>query len=127
MIQILYEPTVEWPKSGPLRMDAHYTLSGEITVSPDEARRAANGYLVSYVGFFMEAAEPCLVWRDYPIWRFSIYLHLRGLGQVARLGEIEVDGATRRVTPLANEKILQIQTRANEIATRLTFNPAPAS
>ena len=127
-LQILHEPAIEWPESGPLRVNAQYVLTGEIDISPDDARRAANGYLVSNVGFFLKAEDPCLVWRDHPSWRFSIYLHLRGFGQVARLGEIEVDSTTRRIVPLADESVKQIQARADEICTqRLWHLPCAAA
>jgi hypothetical protein len=73
-------------------------LEGEIQVSPDSVRRRANGYLARYVGLAMEAGAPAALVRvQKPAWRMSVYLVLRGWGQVAKPGEIDVDALTREV------------------------------
>jgi len=95
-------------------------LEGEIQVSPDSARRRANGYLARYVALAMEAGDPVLVWGQKPVWRMAVYLTLRGWGQVAKLGEIDVNALTREVLPLSNPQITEMQDRADAIATRLT-------
>ena len=68
----------------------------------------------------MEAGEPTRVWGERPIWRMPIYLSLRGWGQVAKLGAVDVDALTREVLELTHEQIIEIQDRADAIASRLT-------
>lgn len=80
----------------------------EVQVSPDAARRRANGYLARYVGLAMEAGDPALVWGHKPIWRMPIYLTLRGWGQVAKLGELDVDALTREVLPFSHTQIKEM-------------------
>lgn len=101
-------------------------IEGEIAVSPDAARRRANGYLARYVALAMEASEPVLIWGDHPVWRMWVYLCLPGYGQVAKLGEIEVDATTRRVISLPQATITEMQERADAIASRLTPATEPA-
>jgi len=119
MFQVVYEYREPWPVEGALKVKAP-ALEGEIQVPPDSARRRANGYLARYVALALEAGEPMLIWGDRPYWRMSIYLNLRGFGQVARLGEIVVDAMTREVLQLSKEQILEMQDRADAIASRLT-------
>lgn len=98
-------------------------VQGEVQVSPDSARRRANGYLARYVALAIEASDPVLVWGQKPVWRMAVYLTLRGWGQVAKLGEIDVNALTREVLPLSNPQITEMQDRADAIATRLTPTP----
>ncbi|MEZ4860170.1 MAG: hypothetical protein R3C14_02630 [Caldilineaceae bacterium] len=119
MFQIIYEETVNWPENGSFIIKTP-PLEGEIPVSPDSARRRANGYLARYVGLAMEAGDPALVWGQRPVWRMPIYLTLHGWGQVAKLGEIDVSALTREVFPLSHLQITEIQDRADAIAARLT-------
>lgn len=118
MFQVMYEQTANWPDSGAFVVRTP-PLEGEIQVSPDSARRRANGYLARYVALAMEACEPILVWGPKPVWRMSVYLTLRGWGQVAKLGELDVNALTREVLPLSNPQITEMQDRADTIATRL--------
>ena len=107
------------PPIDPARGD---TLQGEIQVSPDSARRRANGYLVRYVALAMEASDPVLVWAAKPFWRMAVYLNLRSWGQVANLGEIDVNALTREVVPLFKTQIIEMQDRADAIAARFTIH-----
>lgn len=125
MFQIIYEHEQSWPETGTLRIKAP-PIDGEITVSPDAARRRANGYLARYVALAMEAGEPILIWGDHPVWRMLVYLCLPGYGQVANLGEIEVDATTRQVISLPQATITEMQERADAIASRLTPATEPA-
>ena len=96
------------------------SLEGKIEVSPDAARRRANGYLARYVALAMEAGEPVLVWGQRPVWRMPVHLTLCSWGQIAKLGEIDVDARTREVLPLSPTQIIEMQDRADAIAARLT-------
>jgi hypothetical protein len=119
MFQVIYEQTANWPESGAFMVKTP-PLEGEIQVSPDSARRRANGYLARYVALAMEANAPVLVWGPKPVWRMAVYLTLRGWGQVAKLGEIDVNALTREVHPFSHTQITEMQDRADAIAARLT-------
>jgi hypothetical protein len=120
MFQVVHECHALWSAEGVLTIKTP-ALEGTIQVSPDSARRRANGYLARYVALAMEAGEPMLAWGERPRWRMPVYLHLRGFGQVAKLGEIEVDAMTREVIPLSKDQITEMQDRADAIASRLTL------
>ncbi len=118
MFQIAHEHNHAWPEEGPAHIQAP-GVEGDIHVSPDSARRRANGYLARYVAMATEAGAPSLLWGEPPRWQMPIYLSLRGLGQVAMLGTIEVDALTREVIPLSSDQITTIQNRADALAQRL--------
>ncbi len=119
MFQVIYEQPNSWPETGLFTVKTP-PLEVEIAVSPDSARRRANGYLARYVALAMETGEPALVWGENPIWRMPVYLTLRGWGHVATLGEIDVNAQTREVFPLSSTQITEMQDRADAIAARLT-------
>lgn len=126
MFQVVYEYPVTWPTEGGLKVNTP-ALEGEIQVSPDSARRRANGYVARYIALAMECGEPMLVWGKRPRWCMPIYLNLRGLGQVAQLGNIYVDAMTREVIELSPEQIVEMQDRADNIASHLTLATGKAS
>ena len=127
MVHILYEHPLLWPEEGPVHLDAQVRLKGDIAVSPDAARQRANGYLGHNVAMAIQASDPVLVWGERPLWRLQVNLYLRGFGQVANLGTLDVDATTREVLPLSEAAITDLRTRANAIALRLTPAAAPAS
>jgi hypothetical protein len=108
-----------WPSEGTLRFEVP-GVTGEISVSPDLARRRAKGYLSREVALAFRPGEPVLVWGSRPVWRMTIHLFLRGYGQVAELGVVEVDAISGEVIPLAPAQIAAMQGQANAIARRLT-------
>jgi hypothetical protein len=126
MLQIVYEYEQLWPEGETFKVKAP-PIEGEIAVSPAAARPRANGYLARYVALAMEADEPVLIWGDPPVWRLAVYLRLPGFGQVAKLGELDVDALTRQPIPLAQEKIIEMQDRADVIASHFTPAAEPAS
>jgi hypothetical protein len=126
MFQIVYEHDQLWPEGEMLKVKAP-PIEGEIAVPPDAARRRANGYLARYVALAMEADEPVLIWGNPPVWRLAVYLCLPGFGQVAKIGELDVDALTRRPIPLAQEKIIEMQNRADAIASHFAPAAKPAS
>lgn len=131
MFQVIYEYTEAMPdhqlQKGSIQIDVP-SISAQIAVSPDEARRRANGYLSRYVAMALQASEPRLILGDRdPMWRLSMDLILRPIGKVASLGYIEVDAQTREVTPLSPADIEVIHAKVNAIATSLTPTPTTAS
>lgn len=120
MLQILYEHPIEWGDDDPRTLKATVDLEATLSVSPDSARRRANGYLGQNVAMTIQADEPILVWGKRLVWRMQMGLFLRGLGQIATLGTLDVDAQTREVIPLSIAEISSLQERANAIATRLS-------
>jgi hypothetical protein len=122
-VRIVYEHSETWPADGPLRVEA--TISAEIPVSPDVARRRANGYLAREVALFLVAGEPMLILNDQSCWQIPVILQLRGYGNVVEVGTITVDAQSGQVCPLSDEETQLLRDRAHDIAARLT--PAAAA
>lgn len=120
MLQILYEHPIEWGDDDPRTVKATVDLEATLAVSPDSARRKANGYLGQNVAMAIQAGQPVLVWGKRLVWRMQMGLFLRGLGQIATLGSLDVDAQTREVIPLSITEISSLQERANAIALRLS-------
>ncbi len=118
MVRIIYEHAQEWPVEGPLTVDAR--LQGVITIPPDTARRRANGYFAQEIALFLIAGEPVLVLGEPSVWRIPAILRLRGLGEVATVGSLNVNAHTGEPLPLTSEQIEEIRKRANELAARFT-------
>ncbi|MFN8441639.1 MAG: hypothetical protein U0175_12750 [Caldilineaceae bacterium] len=125
MFQIVYEYADAWPQQGVLHFQVPLTQM-EIAVSPDSARRKANGYLTRYVSMSLLAGKPMLIMNQRPIWRIPLELQLPELNQIATLGMIEVDAHTREVIPLSAKQIRSIQDQANELIARFTPEAAAA-
>ncbi len=125
MVAILQEYTIAWPTEGAVQVQAP-SIEGKVQVSPDAARRRANSYLSLEVAMEFQPGEPLLVWRDRPVWRMPVNLHLRPLGELATLGTIEVDAMTRAVIPFSDNQIQQMRERAHELVAYLTPPTAPA-
>lgn len=117
MVRIIYEHPDEWPPEGPLRIEAQF--SSEILVQPELARRRANGYLAQEVALFLVGGDPLLVLNDHPCWRIPAILRLRGVGELAEVGSVDVDAQTGAVKPLTEEDIQVMRERAHAIASRL--------
>ena len=125
MFQVVYEHPGSWPADGPLVVDIP-RVQVEVPVSPDAARRRANGYLVTYVSMTLHATDPMLILGERPHWRLSLEMRLRHWGPVATLGTLEVDAQTGAVLSFTDEQIRALQDRANAIVTRLTAAATPA-
>lgn len=98
----------------------------EVFVSREEARRRAQSYLTVDVAMALRPGEPSLLGGSQPVWRMPVWLHLRGFGQVATLGLLDVDAATGEVIPLSLIEIKEMQDKADVFARRLTSHTAPA-
>lgn len=98
----------------------------EVFVSREDARRRAQGYLTVEVAMALRPGEPGLLGGSQPVWRIPVWLHLRGFGQVATLGFLDVDAVTGEVIPLSPIEIKEMQDKADVFARRLTYQAAPA-
>ena len=124
MVRIVYQHPAAWPEEGPLRVEARF--SGEIPVSPLQAQRRANCYLAREIALFVIAGEPMLILDDQPRWQLPAILRLRGYGNLAEVGLIEVDARTGQVKPLTQVEIRVMREHAREITARLTSSSAAA-
>jgi hypothetical protein len=120
-MEIVYELTKGWPKQGALQVTVP-SMTVNIPISPDKARRRANGYLGMHVGVLLGTSEPRLLMGDRPLWKLSVNLHLPSIGYVGQVGTIQVDATTGDVIPLADSTIQQYQDRAHDLVIR--FAPA---
>ena len=100
--------------------------SNEPRITSADAKRRAQGYLTDEVALTARPGEPNLIGGTRPVWRMPVWLHLRGLGLVERLGSIDVETATGEVVPLSSAEIQIIQDIADAAAHRLTSQTAPA-
>ncbi len=92
----------------------------EVGYAPDQAKRNAQGYLTEQVAMALRPGEPVLVWGKRPVWHMPVWLHLRGFGQVAAVGSLDVDATTGEVSALSPDQIRGMQDRADVLARRLT-------
>ena len=123
MIQILREQTLEWPTEGPLTVVAP-PVAVTISVSPEIARRRANGYLAREVAMTLLAHNPRLVVGECGVWRLNIDLSLPDFGRVAPLGVIDVDAENATVIALTTDEIDELLKAANALAARFSSSTA---
>jgi hypothetical protein len=114
MVELVYELAQSWPEQGPLLVTVP-SVTMKIPVSPDAARRRANGYLGMHVGLLLGASDPQLLLGEHPMWKLSVNLHLPGQGYVGRVGTIAVDAITGDVAPLSEATIRKLQERAHDL------------
>ena len=114
MVQIAYQNGAKWLKDDLLPVNTQF--KGEAIIPPEMARRRANGYFAHYVALFLEGGQPTLILGEHPIWRVPAILHLRGFGDVATVGSIDVDAQTGKTIPLSEEETEAIRDRALDVA-----------
>lgn len=117
MVCIIYEYPVDWPQEGHLRVDSR--LQGKVVVAPDVARRSANGYFSREVALFLTAGEPEFILGEQALWRVPAILRLRGFGEIASVGSMNIDALSGESLPLSSEQIDTIRERANHLANRI--------
>jgi hypothetical protein len=120
MVQVVYELAETWPADRPLLVTIPPTQL-EVPISPDSARRRANGYLVTDVSMTLHAVNPMLVIGERPVWRLFLHMRLRTLGDVATLGTLDIDAQSGEVLPFTAQQIRAIQDQANALIAR--FSP----
>jgi len=120
-VEIIYEVVQGWPEYGPLQVTVP-SMTMKIPISPDTARRRANGYLGMHVGLLLGTSDPQLVVGNKPFWKLSVNLHLPNRGYVGQVGTIKVDATTGTVIPLATAAIQHFQERAHGLI--IHFAPA---
>jgi len=125
MFQMIYDYPQPWPKNQPVHIEGEFRY--DISVSPDTARRKANGFLAGHVTMMVSAGQPVLVIRERPVWRMPANLSLPKANEMATIGEIDVDTQTGEVVPPSKNEINQMQKLAHAIAAHLAPTPTPAN
>jgi hypothetical protein len=121
-VEIVYELAQGWPEQGPLQVTVP-SITMNVPISPDTARRRANGYLGMHVGLLLGTGNPQLMVGERPFWKLSVNLNLPSIGYVGQVGTIQVDATTGTVIPLSVTTIELFQDRAHDIINH--FAPAP--
>lgn len=106
------ELTVVPPREDP-KEEQHVSLPTSIT--GEEARLKANGYLTKHVGMFFGATSPLFLPLDKPVWQLTIFFQRYGIGPV-QLAFLDVDAETGQVIPLTDAQIQRTQGRARAFA-----------
>lgn len=122
-VQVVIGQGLARPEDGAWRIEVP-AMTLDVSIDPETARRRANGYLVTYVSMMLHALNPILILDDPPVWRLSLSLRLRDIGDVAILGTVDINAHTGEVDSLTTAQIRMIQDQANAIVTR--FAPATA-
>ena len=117
-MEIVYELAQGWPDQGPLQVTVP-SMTVNVPVSLDTARRRANGYLGMHVGLLLGTSEPQLIVGEHPFWKLSVNLNLPSIGYVSQVGTMKVDATTGKVIPLSVTTIEFFQDRAHDLIIRL--------
>lgn len=125
-MEIVYEYAKSWPESGPLHVTVP-SVAVDIPVSPDTARRRANGYLGMNVGVLLGTSDPRLIVGDRPIWKLAVNLHLPNIGYVGQVGTIAVDATSGDVIPASADTIESIRNRAHDLIVHFAPTTEPAN
>lgn len=120
-MEIVYEVTERWPNSGPMQVTVP-SIQIDIPVSPETARRRANGYLAMHVALLLGTSDPRLLMGDPLTWKLSVNLHLPSIGYVGQVGTIQINALTGDVIPLSATDIQLYQERAYDLIGH--FSPA---
>ena len=115
--------TDTWPEGKPLWVEAHF--SGEIPMSPAEARRRVTQFLAQQVTPEAFAGTPVLMLGDRVVWHVPACLRLPGLGEeeVIHLGTMDIDVFKGQMTVPDTDKLTQMQKRAQALVAKFGTRP----
>ncbi len=114
MFQITYNYNQDWREDEELTVDIR--VSQKIAVSPDQARRTANGFLAGHVAMMVSGGQPTLVVDQTPVWRVPAVLRLPSVGDVSTVGAVDIDAQTGALIPPAPDEITRMQELAHALA-----------
>ncbi len=123
MFQVAYNYDQTWHENETLTVDIQFAQ--EIAISPDIARRKANGFLAGYVTMMASGGQPTLILAKEPFWRVPAVLTLPNLGEIGALGAVDVDAQSGQVMPPSAEQINRMQELAHAIAAHFALPTAP--
>lgn len=86
------------------------------SITGEQARRRANGYLTKSVSMYFGAVDPLFLPLESPIWQVSVIFLRNQLGPV-HLGFLDIDAQTGQVVPLTDQQIHQLRQRAHAYVT----------
>ncbi len=118
-MEIVYEVIERWPSDGPLQVMVP-PIQIDIPVSPEMARRRANGYLAMHVALLLGTSDPRLIMGEPLTWKLSVNLHLPSIGYVGQIGSIQINAVTGEVIPLSVADIQLYQDRAHDLIGHFT-------
>ena len=125
MFQIAYNYDQDWREDEVFTVEIR--VSKKIAVSPEQARRKANGFLAGHVAMMVAGGRPTLVIDQAPIWRVPAVLRLPALGDVSTIGAVDVDAQTGDIIPPSPDQITRMQELAHALAAHFASSTAPAS
>ena len=106
--------TTSIPKTAPIHLSFHVVAT--LNVTAEEARHQVNRQVVTELGTGLIARDPELVIAGEQIaWRVPIELSLPSLGDLGRVGMVDVDARTGdlMLSPNAHERIVEHARRTN--------------
>ena len=125
-MEIVYEYAESWPQSGPMQLTVP-SVTVDIPVSPETARRRANGYLGVHIGLLLGTSDPRLIVGDPPIWKLAVNLHLPSIGYVGQVGTIAVDAISGDIIPISHETLNAMKDRAHDLIVHFAPTAEPTS
>ncbi len=121
-VMLKYWPDT-WPEGQPQRIEAHF--SGEIPMSPLEARQRVAQFLAQQAMAGTFAGTPVLMFGDRLVWRVPACLRLPGLGdeEVIHLGVIDIDVLKGQLIVPDPEQLAHMQKRVQALAAQFATKP----
>ena len=119
MFEILYNYQDPWPENESRQL--HVQFNHEIVISPDVARRKANGFLAGHISMMVSAKRPTLILNNVPTWRVTAVLMLPEVGEAGIIGTIDISAQTGEIKLPSTEEIHHMQELAHAIATHFTL------
>jgi hypothetical protein len=104
-------------------IDLQISVTGQVNITADEARRKVSGYVLSFLSERMHGGEPSLVVGERLAWRVPVIISWPPHGDRGQVGDIDVDVETGQLL-LTDSIIDEIQTRAHHLVTRSPQNAA---
>jgi len=120
MFQIAYNYNQAWREDESLTVDIR--VSQKITISPDLARRKANGFLAGHVTMMVSGGPPTLMMDQPPVWRVPAVLKLPALGEVSTIGAVDIDAQTGAILPPSPAQISRMQDLAHALAAHFALS-----
>ena len=99
------------------------TVLVQPSITADQARRRANGYLTKHVSMYFGATDALFLPLERPIWQVSVVFLRNHLGPV-HLAFLDVDANTGEVIPMTDQEIHQLRQRAHAYVTNHTLSTA---
>ena len=124
MFQIAYNYNQDWREDEVVTVDIQ--VSQKIAISPDLARRRANGFFAGNVTMMVTGGQPMLIVDQNPVWRVPAVLRLPELGDVSTIGSVDIDAQTGDIISPSFDQITRMQELAHAIAAHFASATAVA-